>query len=161
MHKFFLKSAAKIYARLSSILRIKRNRFFAGIFFVFTLVSLWLFGYSPAFAQASVSWLVEGASWMILGIAQICIALTVFFLRFFITLASYNNYIDTAVVQLGWVMVRDVANMFFVVVLLIIAFATILGLEQYEWKKGLAKLIIMALFINFSNLNGSRSDIYP
>ena len=99
-----------------------------------------------------VGGLIEGVSWIMLTVAQICIALTVFFLRFFITLASYNNYIDVSVVKLGWAMVRDVANMFFVVALLVIAFATILGLEQYEWKKGLIKLIVMAVFINFSNL---------
>ncbi|MFA6427605.1 MAG: hypothetical protein WCW16_04140 [Candidatus Magasanikbacteria bacterium] len=151
MRPYFLKSVAQIKARLSSILRVQRNRYFAGIFFVFC-ITIGLLFVSPSKAVEGVSWLVEGASWMILGIAQICIALTVFFLRFFITLASYNNYIDTAVVQLGWTMVRDVANMFFVVALLVIAFATILGLEQYEWKKGLAKLIMMALFINFSNL---------
>jgi len=99
-----------------------------------------------------VGGLISAVSWIMLTVAQICIALTIFFLRFFITLASYNNYIDVSVVKLGWAMVRDVANMFFVVALLIIAFATILGLEQYEWKKGLVKLVIMAIFINFSNL---------
>lgn len=90
--------------------------------------------------------------WVMLIVANLCIGLTVFFLRFFISIASYNNYIDVDVVQLGWTMVRDVANMFFVVALLIIAFGTILGLEEYEWKKNLVKLILAAILINFSNL---------
>ena len=90
--------------------------------------------------------------WVMLILANLCIGLTVFFLRFFISIASYNNYIDVDVVKLGWIMVRDVANMFFVVALLVIAFGTILGLEGYEWKKNLVKLILMAILINFSNL---------
>ncbi|HRH31612.1 MAG TPA: hypothetical protein PK950_03005 [Candidatus Paceibacterota bacterium] len=42
--------------------------------------------------------------------------------------------------------------MFFIVGLLVIAFATILGFESYEWKHGLVKIVLMAILINFSNL---------
>ena len=48
---------------------------------------------------------------------------------------------------------RDVANMFFVVVFLIIAFGTILGeglAQNYHYKKALPRLLIMAILINFS-----------
>ncbi|MEK7644685.1 MAG: hypothetical protein AAB390_05300 [Patescibacteria group bacterium] len=91
-------------------------------------------------------------TWLMLILAELCIGLTIFFLRFFISIAAYNNYIDVDVVQLGWIMIRDVANMFFVVALLVIAFGTILGIEEYEWKKNLVKLILAAILINFSNL---------
>ena len=84
--------------------------------------------------------------------AKIFITASIFFLRFFINLASYNNYIDTNTVKLGWLMIRDIANMFFVVILLVIAFMTILGAGGYEWKKSMGKLIFAAIFINFSNL---------
>lgn len=96
--------------------------------------------------------MINAIARIMLAIANLAIGLCLFFLKFFIAIASYNNYIDVDVVQLGWVMVRDVANMFFVVVLLVIAFGTILGLEEYEWKKNLVKLILAAIFINFSNL---------
>jgi hypothetical protein len=49
----------------------------------------------------------------------------------------------------GWVITRDIANMFFIVILLVIAFATILQIEQYNYKKWLPKLILMAILINF------------
>jgi len=127
------------------------NHWSSRLIFV-SIVSAGLLGASQVFGLDIVGGLISGASWIMLTVAQICIAFTVFFLQFFITLASYNNYIDVSVVKLGWAMVRDVANMFFVIALLVIAFATILGLEQYEWKKGLVKLIVMAVFINFSNL---------
>lgn len=45
---------------------------------------------------------------------------------------------------------RDIANLFFILVILIIAFATILGIESYGIKAVLPYLIIAALLINFS-----------
>ena len=42
--------------------------------------------------------------------------------------------------------------MFFVVVLLIIALATILNQEKYSYKTWLPKLILMAVLINFSKM---------
>ncbi len=71
-------------------------------------------------------------------------------IRGLIYIASYQNFINVQVVILGWETVRDIANMFFVVVLMIIAFGTILHLENYDYKKWLPKLIIMAVLINFS-----------
>lgn len=124
------------------------------LFFVFVLS---VFVLTTQFVKADsisdlVSGIMQGFAWLLLALAQFCIALTVFFLRFFITLASYNDFIDTSVVKIGWYMVRDVANMFFIVALLVIAFATILGVEKYEWKKSMVKLVIMAILINFSNM---------
>jgi hypothetical protein len=75
-----------------------------------------------------------------------------FLLRFFIQLGAYNGFLDAPIVRLGWVMLRDIANMFFVVALLVIAFATILGRESYEWKKAMVKLVLVAILVNFSLL---------
>ncbi len=102
--------------------------------------------------ESLLNGLVDMIARILIELSKLCIFLTIFFLRAFITLASYNNFIDVSVVKLGWVMVRDVANMFFIVGLLVIAFATILGFESYEWKHGLVKIVLMAILINFSNL---------
>lgn len=67
-----------------------------------------------------------------------------------IMVAKVNNFINVPPVQQGWVIVRDLCNMFFILVLLIIAFATILRVESYNAKKLLPKLVIMAILINFS-----------
>ncbi|MBT3817021.1 MAG: hypothetical protein HOE80_03165 [Candidatus Magasanikbacteria bacterium] len=96
--------------------------------------------------------LLSAIGWMLLGLAKIFIQLTIFSLKTFILVLGYNNYIDAPVVKLGWNMVRDLANMFFIVVLMIIAFGTILGIEQYEWRKTLVKVIIAAILVNFSNM---------
>ncbi len=49
-----------------------------------------------------------------------------------------------------WQTVRDFCNIFFILVLLFSAFATIFQLDKYEWKKTVPMLIIMALLVNFS-----------
>lgn len=138
-----------------------RSKFIRRTFYSFAIVAV-LFAVfvvaHPVGAQTDgmisqfANGLINGLSSLLVQIAAIFIQLTIFALKFFIEIAGYNNYIDADIVKLGWNMVRDVANMFFVVVLLVIAFGTILGLEQYEWKKTLVKLIMAAFLVNFSNL---------
>jgi len=68
-----------------------------------------------------------------------------------INVAQYNSFVTAPAVGLGWSIVRDIVNMFFIVVLLIMAFGTILGVESYSVKGGkLTRLLIMAIVINFS-----------
>lgn len=67
-----------------------------------------------------------------------------------IQVADYNGFITSTAVTNGWVLVRDLCNMFFILILLVIAFATILRVEGYDIKKMVPKLIIMAILINFS-----------
>lgn len=52
----------------------------------------------------------------------------------------------------GWTITRDIVNMFFILGLVVIAFATILRIETYGMKTLLPKFIIIALLINFSYL---------
>lgn len=71
-------------------------------------------------------------------------------LKALVMLAGYNNFIKAEVVSMGWVIVRDLSNMFFILILLVIAFATILHQETYQYKKLLPRLLMMAVLINFS-----------
>jgi hypothetical protein len=77
------------------------------------------------------------------------------FLQLVSTLLSvmqYANFVapGPTAVRYGWVVVRDLANMFFILILLIIAFATILSYEEYNYRKLLPRLLIMSVVINFS-----------
>ncbi len=67
-----------------------------------------------------------------------------------VNVAQFNHIIDVPAVTEGWIIVRDLCNMFFVLIVLVIAFATILKYENYHVKKTLPKLLIMAILINFS-----------
>jgi hypothetical protein len=64
-----------------------------------------------------------------------------------ITGPDYNPAVAAA-----WPMVRDLANMFVVLGFVVIGIATILRIREYEAKKILIKLIVVALLINFSLL---------
>jgi len=57
---------------------------------------------------------------------------------------------DNTSVYKGWTAVRDILNMFFMLLLLFSAFATIFQVEKYHLKKMIVMLIVMALLVNFS-----------
>lgn len=53
-------------------------------------------------------------------------------------------------IRTTWGILRDFINIFFILVLLVIAFATIFNVKDYKAKDLLPKLLIAALLINFS-----------
>ncbi|MEK6837974.1 MAG: hypothetical protein AABX69_04955, partial [Nanoarchaeota archaeon] len=65
--------------------------------------------------------------------------------------ARYNDFANAQAVKLGWVIVRDICNMFFIVILLISAFSTIIPWDpSLHYKSVVPKLLLMAILINFS-----------
>ncbi len=90
--------------------------------------------------------------WILVPIIGLVSKLAILFLDILVGVAQYNNFINSSAVSYGWVVVRDLCNMFFVLILLIIAFASILRIESYNLKTWLPKLIIMAVLINFSKM---------
>ncbi len=54
------------------------------------------------------------------------------------------------VVIIGWSITRDLANLGFVLVIILIALATIVRFEEYRAQKLLPKLIFAAIIVNFS-----------
>jgi len=60
------------------------------------------------------------------------------------------SFTNAPIVTLGWGITRDFANMFFILILLIIAFATVLKIQSYAIKQLWWKVLTAALLINFS-----------
>jgi hypothetical protein len=156
-----MQKILKQFVKLSRLTRAwiptSHTKTILGLVFVVFVIAGVMVTFTPAKANfvslnTIANAMIMAATWMFLGLSRLFLSLTIFFLELFINLAAYNNFIDAPPVVIGWLMVRDVANMFFVVVLLVIAFGTILGIEQYEFKKTLLKLILAAIFINFSKL---------
>jgi hypothetical protein len=134
---------------------LKPRRKFGLVSFVILsslVLALWVGSTNVAHAGSLWNDIAEGLIGVIFAIAGLFIKLTFFILKFVIEVSAYNAFIDSSAVIVGWVMVRDVTNMFFVVVLLLISFGTILGLEQYEYKKLLVKLLMAAIVVNFSRI---------
>ena len=65
---------------------------------------------------------------------------------------TYYNAESVPALRIGWNFSRDIVNLFFIFILLFIAIATILQVESYGAKELLARLIIIALLVNFSFL---------
>jgi hypothetical protein len=107
---------------------------------------------APHIAQAdvtdqAVSAIIQLLSWIVEMLGKVFIFLVDIFLGF----ARYNGFGDAQPVKIGWVIVRDICNMFFIVVLLISAFSTIIGWDSsLRYNAVLPKLLLMAILINFS-----------
>ena len=89
---------------------------------------------------------------VLFGIIKLLAGLLIVIIQILIAVSCYNDFINAPAIISGWTIIRDVANMFFVIVLLIIAISTILGIETYNYKKLLPKLLLMAILINFSKM---------
>lgn len=64
--------------------------------------------------------------------------------------AQLNNFTDLPVIIEIWQVSRDLTNMFFIVMLLVMAFGTLFRIEAYSWKKLLPKMILAAILVNYS-----------
>ncbi|MEK7652235.1 MAG: hypothetical protein AAB351_03515 [Patescibacteria group bacterium] len=56
----------------------------------------------------------------------------------------------SAVILVGWVFVRNVANIFFIIAMIILGMATLLRVEKYNYKHLIPELVLMAIAVNFS-----------
>ncbi|HZJ41156.1 MAG TPA: hypothetical protein VFD16_02740 [Candidatus Saccharimonadales bacterium] len=99
---------------------------------------------------AHADWVTTIIGGLASGIASVLGWILAKVMAVLVYVAQYNNFINSAAIVNGWVIARDISNMFFVIILLVIAFGTILRLENYSYKKWLPKLILMAILINFS-----------
>ncbi|MFH1089072.1 MAG: hypothetical protein V1716_01460 [Candidatus Uhrbacteria bacterium] len=70
-----------------------------------------------------------------------------------VPLLQYNDFASSPAVGVGWAVIRDAVNMFFVLILIAIAFGTILGgLDRFKWRQQVPRLLLVAIFINFSRM---------
>jgi len=69
-------------------------------------------------------------------------------LLYSLDMTGFINRLD--IVNVGWKIFRDIANICFIFILLAIAIGTILRIDSYHVKKTLATVIIAALLLNFS-----------
>ena len=104
----------------------------------------------PVFAQSTMGWTATIFSSLAQIIIELVGKLLIVLIEILIAIVKYNDFINADAVQRGWILVRDISNMAFLIIFIAIAFATILGVEKYEWKRLLPKLLIMSVAINFS-----------
>jgi len=142
--------------------KIQNRRIFQAIIFIVIIV---VFLFNIKFVMAAADFIDYGTNYplgVVGGAVSIVLSIIAYILTavigllitvvvaILIQVAQYGNIINVPTVIEGWVVIRDLCNMFFILILLVIAFATILRIESYNYKKILPKLLIMAVLINFS-----------
>ena len=102
----------------------------------------WITGKSLLFVSSTISMLIGAFFGAILYLEAIIID--------YIISPSNFSLVDTPIVKIGWGITRDLANMFFILILLIISFATVLRIKSYAIGQLWWKVVVAALLINFS-----------
>src|SRR3989344_9561108 len=121
------------------------------------ILAVFVFLAPEARAIFGLDYLTEGAlsfavlffQGLIMGFIGTALAWTAYALAWFLKFQG-GFFENVTIVQTSWAIFRDFANMFFILILIIIAFATIFDWQNYNWKGLMAKFIIAALLINFS-----------
>ena len=67
-----------------------------------------------------------------------------------IPILGYNNFADSHVINIAWPLVRDIMNMFVIVILLFIAIQKILGIGKIGVDQAIVKLFAGVVALNFS-----------
>ena len=102
----------------------------------------WIGGRVILFASSLISMIFGAVFGLVLGLeAQL--------IDYIISPANFS-FTNSPIVTLGWGITRDLANMFFILILLIIAFATVLKIQSYAIKQLWWKVLVAELLINFS-----------
>src|SRR3989344_6014951 len=158
--KYDILNARHIMMQFFATDRKKKLLKFGAVFLVFILLPL-----VAAYAQETTkdSGTVAGFAARVLAAGPILIVgqlisayvsliglLALQMVNLLIKIAQFNNFVDFAPVVTGWTIIRDVVNMPFIVMLLVIAISTILGYEAYSYRRLLPRLVLMAVLINFS-----------
>lgn len=114
------------------------------------VVALFAIWPSAAHADAIETGVVTVLNWIFQIVTYILGTLLVTFIDILVWIAQYNDFINAPAVQTGWAVTRDLANMFFIVALLLISIGTVFRIQEYRYTSMLRKLIMMAILINFS-----------
>ena len=106
-------------------------------------------GWVGSKAIGGIAW---GVSYIIGWIAAVVFALGGALVNFSLELNAAVE--QQPIVKIGWQITLGIANLGFVLAIIVIAFATILRIQNYAMKQILWKLIVAALLVNFSLVIG-------
>lgn len=109
--------------------------------------------YGIASVHKIIAAVAEGIGILLVSVFGLVLALVsvIFDLVIKLSVVDFGTYVDNIrAIQVGWATLRNLANVFFIFIILFIALKTILQLTGGGEKQLLAKIIIVALLINFS-----------
>ena len=68
------------------------------------------------------------------------------------SILKMTTFANNTAIRTGWTIMRDIANMFFILIMVLIAIATILRIPSYNVKQLLKWVILIAILVNFSRV---------
>lgn len=96
------------------------------------------------YIPATLGYIFAGLAW---GIGKLIILVLGWVI---IPILGYNEFAHSNMVSIGWALVRDIVNMFVIVILLLIALQTMFGVGRVDWRQQLPKLFLAVVAVNFS-----------
>lgn len=105
---------------------------------------LYWFGLSPG------GCLVQFMYYLLYVVPAFLLGVVAYFFNILISITLSSTMFKSVFISNAWAVVRDLSNIFFILILLYIAIQIILGLGGTNVKKMITKVIIIALLINFS-----------
>lgn len=95
-------------------------------------------------------WFAEDILIPVLTFMGMLLSLAVTLFAWIVNQANITTVLNNPSLYTIWAMIRDLMDIFLILVLLLSAFSTIFQIEKYNYKKVLLNLIFIALLINFS-----------
>ena len=133
---------------------INYKKLIPAIILIIIISSLGIFTFGVEEAKAVDLGIVEGFKSLLGGfllmVQELIGSLVAWFAGLAQGILNFTSLQNAQMVKDGWEITRGLVNVFFILILMVIAFATILRVENYGMKALLPKLIIAALLINFS-----------
>jgi hypothetical protein len=103
-----------------------------------------------SFTSSTLGAIINGITTLILNLVEQAISFFAGLFDKFIQWQTNNAVYGVVVVDQSWTIIRNFVNMFFILILIIMAFGTIFDLPNYKWQHLLAPFLIAALLVNFS-----------
>lgn len=136
---------------------IKANKKFAVFLVIVAILSLFPIAQTKAdiildVVQTAALLVPYVIIWALTAFALILVFLGSFLVDSALNPGIFVGIMNAPVINTGWLVVRDFANLFFLIILLFVAIATILRMQSYAAKTWVPSIILAAVFINFSKV---------
>lgn len=99
-------------------------------------------------------------AWSLYGIAAALGWIMMLLAKVMLAIGVFNNFLGQPIVQVGWTIIRDICNNFFIILMMIMAISVTIRPKKYSWQSMLPQILIGAVLINFSlTITGIAIDV--
>lgn len=130
--------------------RSHRFLYLLPVFMAVFFVSFPSFTYADPLVGDTLVWAFNCLLYAVYGVVSLTVIIGAVVMEYSLNPVAFSGLFNMQAVYDLWGMVRDFFNLFFILMILFIAFSTIFQVAAYNYKKLLWHLVLMALLTNFS-----------